>query len=124
MAYILDESGEYTGLNIDAISMVIDFAQSKNRRECKANVYDAFPCEIDDRTYLCWTLLPKISCVIEYSTEAAKDADIFRIAESILLPFGSFKKCRTRENPHYIYRYLGTSKNYSKMVYKLKDVNF
>ncbi len=29
--YVSDESGEYTGLNTDAIGMVIDFAQIKNR---------------------------------------------------------------------------------------------
>ena len=81
-----NESGGYTGLNTDALSMVIDFAQIRNRRECKVNEYDAFQCEIDDRTYLCWTISPKISCVIEYQADAVEEADIFRMAESVLLP--------------------------------------
>ena len=42
--YIEDEYGENTGLNTDAIGMVIDFAQIQNRRDCKVNQYDAFQC--------------------------------------------------------------------------------
>lgn len=84
--YVSDESGEYTGLNTDAMGMVIDFAQIKNRQECKVNEYDAFQCEIDDRTYLCWTISPEISCVIEYSAESITEADIFRMAESVRMP--------------------------------------
>lgn len=84
-AYVSNASGEYAGLNMDAIGMVIDFAQIENKRECKVNEYDAFQCEIDDRSYLCWTLTPKISCVIEYGAEDAYEAEILRMAESILL---------------------------------------
>ena len=86
LTYMSNQSGGYTGLNTDALSMVIDFAQIRNRRECKVNEYDAFQCEIDDRTYLCWTISPKISCVIEYQADAVEEADIFRMAESVLLP--------------------------------------
>ena len=41
-SYLSDESREDIGLNTDAIGMVIDFAQIKNRQECKVNAYDAF----------------------------------------------------------------------------------
>ena len=82
-SYLSDESGEYTGLNTDAIGMVIDFAQIKNRRECKVNEYDAFQCEIGERSYLCWTISPEISCVIEYSDAVVEETDIFRMAESV-----------------------------------------
>ena len=81
--YVSDESGEYTGLNTDAIGMVIDFAQIKNRRECKVNEYDAFQCEIGERSYLCWTISPEISCVIEYRADVNDEADILRMAESV-----------------------------------------
>ncbi len=84
--YIEDEYGETTGLNTDAIGMVIDFTQIKNRRECKINAYDAFQCEMGDRSYLCWTISPEISCVIEYSTDINDEADIFRMAESVQVP--------------------------------------
>ena len=84
--YIEDEYRETIGLNTDAIGMVIDFAQIKNRRECKVNEYDAFQCEIGERSYLCWTISPEISCVIEYSANAITEADIFRMAESVHMP--------------------------------------
>ena len=84
--YIEDEYGETTGLNTDAIGMVIDFAQTQNRRDCKVNTCDAFRCEINDRSYLCWTISPEISCVIEYGADTIAEADIFRMAESVWSP--------------------------------------
>ena len=83
--YLENESGEYTGLNMDAIGLVIDISQIENRRECTVNEYDAFQCEIGDRTYLCWTLSPAISCVIEYDADAVNEDSIFRMAESVPL---------------------------------------
>ena len=85
-SYLLDESGEGTGLNTDAIGMVINFAQIKNRRECKVNEYDAFRCEMGERSYLCWTISPEISCVIEYSADVTDEMDIFRMARSVQIP--------------------------------------
>ena len=85
-AYISNESGECAGLNMDAIGMVIDISQIENKRECTVNEYDAFQCEIADRTYLCWTLSSEISCVIEYDADAIKEENILRMAESVSLP--------------------------------------
>ena len=85
-SYLSDESREYSGLNTDAISMVIDFAQIENRRECKVNAYEAFLCEMGEQSYLCWTISPEISCVIEHSADVNDEADIFRMAESVQLP--------------------------------------
>lgn len=82
-AYVSNESGEYAGLNMDAIGLVIDISQIENKRECMINEYDAFLCELGDRYYLCWTLSPEISCVIEYSKELVDEASIFRMAESV-----------------------------------------
>ncbi len=84
--YISDEYGKDTGLNADAIGMVIDFAKVENKQQCKVNKYDAFQCEIKKCSYLCWTISPEISCVIEYSADTIDEADIFRMAESIQLP--------------------------------------
>lgn len=84
--YLADEYGENTGLNTDAIGMVIDFTQIQNRRDCKVNAYDAFRCEIGEHSYLCWTISPEISCVIEYGADAIDEADIFRMAESVQQP--------------------------------------
>ena len=82
-AYLSNESGEYAELDMNAIGMVIDADQIENRRECMVNEYDAFQCEIDDRSYLCWTLSQEISCVIEYGADIIEEADVFRMAESI-----------------------------------------
>lgn len=84
-AYLSNESGEYTGLDMNAIGLVIDISQTENKRECTVNEYDAFLYEIGDQTYLCWTLSPEISCVIEYSSDRTDEADIFRMAESVSL---------------------------------------
>ena len=82
-AYLENESGDKTGLDMNAIGMVVDPEQMENDRECKVNGYDAFQCELGDRSYLCWTLSPELSCVIEYSAEAISEESIFRIAESV-----------------------------------------
>lgn len=77
-SYLSDESGEYTGLNTDAIGMVIDFAQIQNRRDCKVNAYNAFRCEIGEHSYLCWTISPEISCIIEYGADTIGEKDNFK----------------------------------------------
>ena len=82
-AYLENESGDDTGLDITAISMVIDPELIGNKRECRVNKYDAFLCELGDRSYLCWTLSAELSCVIEYSAEAIIEECIFRMAESV-----------------------------------------
>ena len=84
--YLADKYGEYTGLNTDAIGMVIDFTQIQNRRDCKVNAYAAFQCEMGERSYLCWTISPEISCIIEYGADTIGEKDIFKMAESVQLP--------------------------------------
>ena len=82
-AYLENESGDDTGLDMNAIGMVVNPEQMENERECKVNEYDALLCELRDRSYLCWTLSPELSCVIEYSAEAISEESIFRMAESV-----------------------------------------
>ena len=82
-AYLENESGEYAGLNMDAIGLVIDVSKIENRRECMVNEYDAFLCELGDRSYLCWTLSPELSCVIAYSPDDVSEENIFQMAESV-----------------------------------------
>ena len=82
-AYLENESGGYTGLDTDAIGMVIDPELMENKQEYKVNEYDAFLCELGDRSYLCWTLSPEISCVIEYSKGTVDETSILRMAESV-----------------------------------------
>ena len=85
-AYLENESDDDTGLDVNAIGMVIDPELIENKRKCKVNGYDAFLCELGDRSYLCWTLSPEFSCVIEYSKGSVDEVDIFRMAESVPAP--------------------------------------
>ena len=82
-AYLENESGDDTGLDMNAIGMVIDADQIETRRKCMVNEYNAFLCELGDRSYLCWTLSPELSCVIEYSKGVVEEGSIFRMAESV-----------------------------------------
>ena len=82
-AHLENESGDDTGLNINAIGMVLDPELVGNKRECRVNEYDAFLCKLGDQSYLCWTLSPELSCVIEYSAGAISEESLFRMAESV-----------------------------------------
>ena len=44
--YLENESGGYTGLDMNAISMVVDMTHIDNKREVMVNKYDALLCEI------------------------------------------------------------------------------
>ena len=85
-AYLENGSGDDTGLDMNAISMVVDPELIENKRDCKVNEYDAFLCELVARSYLCYTLSPEISCVIEYSPEAVSEDSVFRMAKSVSFP--------------------------------------
>ena len=82
-AYLENESSDDSGLDMNAIGMVVDPELIENKRECKVNEYDAFLCELGNRSYLCWTLSPETSCVIVYSEGSVEEASIFRMAESV-----------------------------------------
>lgn len=85
-AYFTEDVPENTGLDTDTLGLVIDLAAAENKRDCTVGSQEAVQCEQNGRTFLCWTLSPAVSCVIEYTAETAAEADIFRMAESIQLP--------------------------------------
>ena len=82
-AYLENEFGDHTGLDMNAIGMVIDLEKIEIKRECTVNEYGAFLCERGDRSYLCWTLSTQTSCVIEYVASLITEEDVLRMAESI-----------------------------------------
>lgn len=83
--YATEEHRKFTGLDTEALGLVVDFAKMENKRNCTVNEYDAIQCEIEELSYLCWTLSPECSCVIAYNADAVDEADIFRMAESVQL---------------------------------------
>ena len=72
-----------TGLNTDAIAVVIDPDKAESYRECTISGLPAAFYYKDGRSYLCWTIIPELSCVIEYDPKAETEADMIRMAESV-----------------------------------------
>lgn len=82
--YVDGVPAEYFGLNRPALEQVVDMDTLENRRDCEVNGLEAIIGELDGQTYLCWTISPTYSCVLEYTAEAIPETDIFRMAESVL----------------------------------------
>lgn len=77
------DSAKQTGLNTDAISAVISPDEAENCRECTVSGHPAAIYQKDGRAYLCWTIIPELSCVIEYDPAVESEEDMLRMAESV-----------------------------------------
>jgi len=81
--YYEADANDQTGLNTDAISAVIPPNEAESCRECTVSGLPAAIYQKDGRAYLCWTIIPELSCVIEYDPAVENEADMFRMAESV-----------------------------------------
>ena len=81
--YYEADANEHTGLNIEAISAVISPDESESYRECTVSGLPAAIYQKDGRAYLCWTIIPEISCVIEYDPAVESEENMLRMAESV-----------------------------------------
>lgn len=79
--YDVGDPAEVSGLHIGAIETVVEVPEEY--RACTVSDFSAAWFEVGDRAYLCWTISPEISCILEYSPDAVDEADIFRMAESV-----------------------------------------
>lgn len=70
------------GLNTDAIAAVINPIEAESCQECTVSGLPAAIYQKDGRAYLCWTILPELSCVMEYDPNVESDEDMLRAAES------------------------------------------
>ena len=77
------DAAKQTGLNTDAISAVISPDEAESWRECTVSDLPAAIYQKDGRAYLCWTIMPEFSCVIEYDSTAESEEDMLRMAESV-----------------------------------------
>ena len=77
------EATAQTGLNTDAISAVISLDEAESCRECTVSGLPAAIYQKDGRAYLCWTIMPELSCVIEYNPAVESEEDMLRMAESV-----------------------------------------
>lgn len=74
---------EHNGLNIEAISAVISPDEAESYRECTVSGLPAAIYQKDGRAYLSWTIIPELSCVIEYDPAVESEEDMLRMAESV-----------------------------------------
>ena len=81
--YYEADAAEQTGLNTDAISAVISPDEAESCRECTVSGLPAAIYQKDGRAYLCWTITPELSCVIEYDPTIESEEDMLRMAESV-----------------------------------------
>lgn len=72
-----------TGLNTDAISAVISPDGAESCRDCTVSGLPAAIYQKNGRAYLCWTIMPELSCVIEYDPAVESEEDMLRMAESV-----------------------------------------
>ena len=77
------DAAKQTGLNTDAISAVISPDEAESYRECTVSGLPAAIYQKDGRAYLCWTIIPELSCVIEYDPAVESEEDMLRMAESV-----------------------------------------
>ena len=81
--YYEADAAEHTGLNTDAIAAVIAPDKAESFRECTVSGLPAAIYQKDGRAYLCWTIIPELSCVIEYDPAVESEEDMLRMAESV-----------------------------------------
>ena len=77
------EIREIDGIHTDAISTVINPILAENSRELEIQDKEAVIYTYDGREYLCWTISPEDSCVIEYEPGKFDENEIIKMAESV-----------------------------------------
>ena len=81
--YYEADSAKHSGINTDAISAVISPDEAESFQECTVSGLPAAIYQKDGRAYLCWTIMPELSCVIEYDPAVESEEDMLRMAESV-----------------------------------------
>ena len=77
------EIPELTGVHLEAMRGVIDPASAEENRDAEVLDYAAVIYTMDGREYLCWTISPEESCVIEYTPGTVSEEEIRLMAESV-----------------------------------------
>ena len=76
-------AAEQTGLNAEAIAVVIAPDEAESYRKCTVSGLPAAIYQKGGRAYLCWTIMPELSCVIEYDPDVESEEDMLHMAESV-----------------------------------------
>lgn len=77
------EIKEVEGVHIDAIRSIIDPIITESSQSLKINDKDAIIYTYNGKEYLCWTVSPEDSCVIEYKPDEFDQNTIIKMAESV-----------------------------------------
>ena len=77
------DATEQTGLNTDAISAIIPPGKAESYRACTVSGLPAAIYQKDGIAYLCWTIIPELTCVLEFDPTTISEDDILQMAESI-----------------------------------------
>lgn len=72
-----------TGLDIEAFADINAHEAADGCRICEVNGKGAMLYEKGERNYLCWTVAPEYTLVLEYCPQSTTETDIFKIAESV-----------------------------------------
>lgn len=78
-----DEVPEMNGVHLEAVQSIVDIDNAEDSKETKILEYDAIIYTLNEREYLCWTISPEISCILEYTPGTVPDEDIRLMAESV-----------------------------------------
>lgn len=78
-----DEIPELVGVHLETIRSIIDPDTAENSRDSRVLDYDAVIYALDGREYLCWSLSPEDSCVLEYTPGTISEDDLWMMAESV-----------------------------------------
>jgi len=65
------------------VTLGISPDEAESCRECTVSGLPAAIYQKDGRAYLCWTIMPELSCVIEYNPAVESEEDMLRMAESV-----------------------------------------
>lgn len=80
--YYEADPAEVTGLNTDAFGTVFDPDKAEIAEEMM--IQDWYGClyKLPEKSYLCWTVSPEVSYIMEYNPAAVADNVVIKMAES------------------------------------------
>ena len=71
-----------TGLNTDALNVLFPVDMMDSCKEMMIQDWHGALYKKDDTAYLCWTVDPEVSYVLEYTPSKMSDSEIIKMAES------------------------------------------
>ena len=71
-----------TGLNTDALNVLFPVDYMDSCEEMMIQDWHGALYKKDDTAYLCWTVDPEVSYVLEYTPSKMPDSEIIKMAES------------------------------------------